>query len=268
VRRAHLESGETIERALKDQLRQRDRGIERVTDDVFQHAIAFEAAVESGHPCRMYEQQHAQLLRFRPDRMEFRVRELGIGDAAPDRSASQVQLFDGVIELLHGEIGKVKGERRKGNKSFGMRSAKLGELFILDPDHLSRALAVQAVLDGIDAQGFHIDALRIHRSNARARRPFSRAARSPRPRVACRSSSFAKLGLPPLHRTTCERDTRNSTDCIFYELPACAHRSSLTFVTASVRHFIILYFILSSFAAVPPSMAMRSSSLNPGVFMM
>jgi hypothetical protein len=99
-----------------------------------------------------------------------------------------------------------------------MRSANLGELFILDPDHLSRALAVQAVPDGIDAQGFHIDALRIHRSNARARRPFSRAARSPRPRVACRSSSFAKLGLPPLHRTTCERDTRNSTDCIFYEL--------------------------------------------------
>ncbi|HEV7390940.1 MAG TPA: hypothetical protein VGO08_04800, partial [Burkholderiales bacterium] len=211
---------------------------------------------------------------------------------------AQVQLFDRVIELLHGEIGKLKGERRKSNKSFRMRSADLGELLILNPDHLSRAITVKAVPDRVDAQGFHINALRIHRRKAVSRHiEFGRrylasheshgfrydavrmhVDRFHAPPVHNHLTSPAvhpclQLGLLPLHRTTCECDTRNSTDCIFYELPACAHHPSFGLVTApAFASFLTTlphrYSILSSFAAVPPSMAMRSSSLNPGVFKM
>src|SRR5205807_2412332 len=76
VRGADLEAREAIERALEDEVRERERGFERVADGVVQAAVAAQARLQLRGPDRMDEHQHTQLLGLAPERMELRVRQL------------------------------------------------------------------------------------------------------------------------------------------------------------------------------------------------
>ena len=76
VRRANLQAGEAVERAFIDQMRQRERGLERIADGVFEPAVALEPRCQLLGADRMDEDEDAELLALRPDRMKFRIGEL------------------------------------------------------------------------------------------------------------------------------------------------------------------------------------------------
>src|SRR3984893_18703458 len=73
MRGTDLQARKAVERALEDQVRERNRGFERVADRVGQEATAAEAAARLQFPCaeRMHENQDAELLRLCPDRGGF-----------------------------------------------------------------------------------------------------------------------------------------------------------------------------------------------------
>ena len=95
MRRTDLEPREAVERALEDQMRQRDRGFERVADRVGQKPAAVEPAAgcELTAAGRVHEDQDAELFGLGPDRVEFRIGQLLPRDAAADRQPVQLQFL-------------------------------------------------------------------------------------------------------------------------------------------------------------------------------
>src|SRR3989449_11767700 len=86
------EAGELVERALEDQVRERDGGLERVADHVVEVAVALEPVLEVGRGAgalRMDEDHHAELLGLGPERVELRIADLRAVDAAADPGAAQ-----------------------------------------------------------------------------------------------------------------------------------------------------------------------------------
>src|SRR5207253_9981139 len=82
VRAADLQAREAIERAFVDEVRERERGLERVPDGVVEAAVALQALVEVLGALRVDEDQYAELFHLLPERMQLRIRELHAFDAA------------------------------------------------------------------------------------------------------------------------------------------------------------------------------------------
>src|SRR6185312_11211600 len=163
MRRANLQAGEAVERALEDQMRQRERRLERIADRVVEPAIAFEAPLELRRSLRMKKDEHAELFGLGPNRMETRVGELLAIDAAADRDAAQPEGLDAVNQLLDGKFGMLQRDRGEGDEALLMRGTEFGELLVLELDERRRDIALGLVPEGIDAESLDIDALRVHR---------------------------------------------------------------------------------------------------------
>ena len=157
-----LEARIAVERAIEDQVLQRDRGLERVADGVGEPAVALETRGELGRALRMDEQHGAELLGLRPHRVIFRVGEVVAQHAAADRRAAQALLLDCGLELRDRKIGELQRERREGGKSIGLRGAELGQLLVVDLDDLRGGVAVLAVPERIDRQHLHVDRHGVH----------------------------------------------------------------------------------------------------------
>ena len=140
-------------------MRQSDRGLQRIADGVAEPAVAGEPLGNLRHALRMDEQRHAQFLGLGPHRMELGVGEFHAGDRAADRGALQPLLLHRGLELLHGEVGRLQGERGEGGEAVGLGSAELGQLLVLQLDDLPGELAVAAVPEGVDRQHLHVDGL-------------------------------------------------------------------------------------------------------------
>src|SRR5437762_10766309 len=117
MRCANLESGEFIQRSLENQVRERERSVERIADCVGQPAVAFKPVRELGSTLRVNEKQHFKLFRFRPDGVKFRTGEFFSRHAAADGGTAQSQLLDAFLELAHGEVRKLQRQRCKGNET-------------------------------------------------------------------------------------------------------------------------------------------------------
>ena len=170
MRGADLQAGEAVERALEDQVRQRDRGLQRVADGVGQQAAAAEpaAGLQLARAERVHEDQHAELLALRPEGMEARVGQLLAGDAAADADAAEAELLDRVLDLLGGQLGMLQRGGREGDEAVGIGGAELDQRLVLDLDQLGRDVALGAVPVWVDAERLDVDALRVHRRDARA----------------------------------------------------------------------------------------------------
>src|ERR1041384_1119516 len=94
MRRDDLQPGELVERALEDQVLQRDGGVERIADGVAKPAVALEALGKLRRRLGMDEQHGAELFGFLQHRMIFGPREIVAEHAAADRSAAQALLLD------------------------------------------------------------------------------------------------------------------------------------------------------------------------------
>ena len=168
MRRADLQAGEAIQRALEDEVRQRDRRLERVADRVREQAVAIQpaAALELRRALRVNEDQGAELLRLRPEWMELRIAQLHALDAAAEAAPAQPVLLHPLLELLGREVGVLQGHRRERDEPVRMRRAELGQLLVLQLDQLRRDVAIRVVPVRIDAERLDVDALRVHRADA------------------------------------------------------------------------------------------------------
>src|SRR5882762_7940922 len=167
VSRADLEAGKAVERPFEDQVRERNRRVERIADDVAEAPVASEPLLESrGSPLRMDENQAAELLRLRPERMELGVGELLACDVCADRAAAEAKLPYALFELLGGQIRVLQGHGGKGDEALRPGCAQLSELLVLHPDERSREIALGLVPVGVDAERLDVDALLVHRADA------------------------------------------------------------------------------------------------------
>src|SRR5580704_489619 len=106
MRSADLEPGIGIKGSFENQMRQSDRRLERVADDVVQHTVPFEppSGVELRRALRMDENKRAELLGLGPERVKLKIGQLLAIDAAADQRAAQSELLDRNFELLGGEL--------------------------------------------------------------------------------------------------------------------------------------------------------------------
>src|SRR5260221_5514905 len=118
MRGTDLEAGKAVERAFEDQVRQRDRGLERVSDGVGQQAAATQPAarLQLAGAKWMHEDEHAQLFALGPERMELGVGQLEAGDAAADTNAAEAKLLDRVLDLFGRELGMLQRRRRESDE--------------------------------------------------------------------------------------------------------------------------------------------------------
>ena len=168
VRRADAQPGKLVERPIENQMREKDRRLERIADGVAQSAAAAQPLVlrRARRVARVHEHEHAELLHFRPERIEFRRRQLLAFDAAADGGAAQPEPLDSVFQLLGRQIGKLQRHRREPDEPIRMRRAPRGELLVLDGHDLARELAFGRVPERVDAQDLHVDPLLVDRFEA------------------------------------------------------------------------------------------------------
>src|SRR5207237_8360116 len=155
-------------RALEYQMGEKARRLERIADRVAESAAAAQPLILSraGGVARVHEHERAELLRLRPEGIEFRRRELLAFDAAADGRAAQPELLDPVFELLGREIGELERNGREAREPIGMRRAPCGQLLVLDGHNLACELAVRRVPEGVDAEDLHVDPLLVDRLEA------------------------------------------------------------------------------------------------------
>src|SRR5262249_33373218 len=134
VRGADLEAGEAIERALEDQVREGDRGLERIADGVRQETVAAEPAraLELGRALRMDEHKDAELFGLGPERMEPGVAELEAVHAAARSRAAEAVALDTVLKLLGRQVGMLQRDGGERDEPVGLGRADLGERLVLD----------------------------------------------------------------------------------------------------------------------------------------
>src|SRR5437762_12560316 len=85
-------TGKAIQRSLEDQMRERDRRVQRVADRVREPAVALESPGQVRRALWMDEDEHAELLGLGPERVEHRIGKFVAGDARADGGATQPQL--------------------------------------------------------------------------------------------------------------------------------------------------------------------------------
>jgi hypothetical protein len=88
--RADLQAREPIERALKDQMRQGNGGLERIADDIAEVAVTLEAMTELRRRpigLRVDENKHIQLLGLGPEWVEPFIADLLARNIAADGCA-------------------------------------------------------------------------------------------------------------------------------------------------------------------------------------
>src|SRR5215510_898907 len=164
MRGAYLEPRKTVERSLEDQVRQRDRGLEWIADRIGQQAAAGEptARLQFAGAKWVHENQHAQFLALRPERVEFWVRQFLAGNAAGNADAAKPEFLDRVLDLLRSEVGKLQRRRREADETIGMTGTELDQRLVLHFDQLFSRVALGAVPERVDAQRLDIDARLVH----------------------------------------------------------------------------------------------------------
>ena len=127
MRGANLEAREAVERPFEDQMRQGDRGFERVADGVRQEPIPGQPAArfQFAGAERVQEDEHSQRFALAPERVEFRVGEILAGDAAGHADTAEAECLDRVLDLCSSEVGILQGCRRKGDEPLRLRGTEL-----------------------------------------------------------------------------------------------------------------------------------------------
>src|SRR5262249_10714803 len=111
VRAADFQVRETIERALENEMSERERGFERIADHVAERAATldpFGDARRLRRGLRMDEDQGLKFLGLFPKGIEPGSGDLFALDAAADGGADEAQIFHAVLELLRGKLRKLQ----------------------------------------------------------------------------------------------------------------------------------------------------------------
>src|SRR5437867_911349 len=161
---ANLEPRETIKRSLKNEVREEHGGFQRISNSVAQTTLSLQSRVLRRARCSlwMHEQQHSELLRLSPERIELAVGELLAFDASSDGGATQSQLSDRFVQLIRRQIRVLQRNGGHSYKSIRMLSTPLRKFFILELDNVSSQRAVRRVPPCVDVDRLIVDALGVH----------------------------------------------------------------------------------------------------------
>src|SRR5262249_43872262 len=102
VDRDDLDIGVPLEHAVEDEIVQRDRGIERITDDVVE--VEARKASRLGEAVGMDEHDCAELLGLLPERRESGVRELFAGYIGENLHAFELERCNAALKLARGFV--------------------------------------------------------------------------------------------------------------------------------------------------------------------
>src|SRR5476649_1696933 len=87
MRSDYFELRKSIEYALEDEVRERDRRLQGIADRVGEPAVAGQFLRKLGDARRMNEQGHVEFFRLGPHRMKFRIGKCLAVDSAADRGS-------------------------------------------------------------------------------------------------------------------------------------------------------------------------------------
>ncbi len=141
----------TIEHAAEDEVRQRNRRLQRLPDDVAEIVRAQSLAERRAE--RMDEHDGAELLRRRPERRELRGSQLALVDSRGDLHALQAQVLHGVTQLRGGKLRVLKRDRSQADETVGMLRAELSDVLVLNAHDVPREILVGPVVDTATAKG-------------------------------------------------------------------------------------------------------------------
>ncbi len=130
VRGHDLQARMAIEHAAKDEMRQRNRRLERLSDDVAEVVRAQPLAQRRAE--RMNEDDSAKLSSRRPERRELRGAQLALVDSRGNLHAFQALVLHGLTQLHGGEFRMLKRDRSQADESVGMLCAELRDVFVLN----------------------------------------------------------------------------------------------------------------------------------------
>src|SRR5205823_1081615 len=151
------------QRSLEDQVGEEDGRLQRVSDGVAQAALPLQPGVLRGAGCglRVHEQQHTKLLCLGPERIELSIGELLAFYAPSDRSTTQAQLSDRLVQLISCEVRMLQRQCCHSDEAIGMLRTPLRDLVVLKLDQVPSQRAVRRVAPGVDVDRLIVDALGI-----------------------------------------------------------------------------------------------------------
>ena len=161
-----LQPREHVQRAFENQMRERDRRLERVADDVLEPAAAFQALIELHCALRMEKDEDAELFGFSPEDVKLRVGEFVARAARANGRPAQAELLHRMLELLRCELRKLQRHGGERDETVRVLAAKLRELLVVQAHDLARRVAIGLVPDRIDAERLDVDVLLVHRLHA------------------------------------------------------------------------------------------------------
>src|SRR3954470_2237086 len=95
--------GIAVERALEDEMGQRNRRLQRIADDVAERAAALGPNTNAlGIGLRMDEDRALQSFGLRPERIVFLAGDFFAFDASADCRTGETKVLDAVLQLLGG----------------------------------------------------------------------------------------------------------------------------------------------------------------------
>src|SRR5437870_12377124 len=129
MRRTELESWETIQCSLENEVRERNGCSQRISYHVRQNTVALEPGSKLRHALRMKKDRRAQFFRLRPKRIELGRSQLLTGDGVANRAAMQPELPDTFFQLLGREVGILQRNRRKTGETIRVGGAEFSQFF-------------------------------------------------------------------------------------------------------------------------------------------
>ena len=132
----NFKPGMPFEHAVKNQIMQRDRGLERIADDVVE--IKALKARGLGEAVGVDHHQNAKLFGLLPERREGRIGQLLAVYIGEDFDAGEAKRLDAALELLGGFVAVGHRHRAKAFEAVRMFAAIFGDTVIDEPRRFDR----------------------------------------------------------------------------------------------------------------------------------
>ena len=128
VRRHDVQHREPLQDAAEDQVRQRDRRVQRVPDDVAQ--VVLRDSLAEGGPGRVDEDRGAVLLGGGPERVERRIVQVHVLDARPDLDAAHPERGHRRGKLLRGQRRELERDVAEPHEAVPVGRHDLGDVLV------------------------------------------------------------------------------------------------------------------------------------------
>ena len=159
----NTEPGMTFEHAVKDQVVQRHRRVERIADHVVE--VKARETLRLGEAGRMDEHQRVELLGLLPERREGRIGQFLAVDVGENLDALDAELLHAALELFGCLVAVLHGNAAERNQPVLVLADVFGDAVVERARRLHADLERQVIIDlrRRRADELHVDAHLVHR---------------------------------------------------------------------------------------------------------